>query len=244
MKFKKALKKFGRYTWSLFKNALLSIIMYSCAGLILMMLTLKGETIEWNGTAIAWTVVCILGGVAYQALVSYANGGSQYEMLVSGNVTRSTMDEFGNGYKISSHKEVKEYRVWKGFAVGGFVALLPLLFGILLGCNQEAVHSETMSKGSGVLLLLSFFLSGWSVIPFYCMNEVGIAVSYFLSILFALIPIAVSGGMYIAGAYGRQNKTMRMQMLAEKAAQAEEERRANRKINYGGLPGTKPKKRK
>ncbi len=241
--FTKKLKTVGRYIWTLFKSSILPIIMYSCAGMILMMLTMRGESIEWSATNIAWAVVCILGGAAYQALVSYANGGSQYEMLVSGNVTRSRMDEYGN-FKMSSHKQFKEYRPWKGFAIGGFVALFPILFGIIFGCNQAAIHSESISKGLGVLLLISFFLSGWSIIPFYCMNAAGISASYFLSTLFAIIPIAVSGGMYIAGAYGRRNKTLREQLLKEKAAQEEEAKRANRKINYGALPGTKPRKRK
>jgi hypothetical protein len=50
--------------------------------------------------------------------------------------------------------------------------------------------------------------------------------------------------MYIAGAYARRNKAIRQQLLAEQAEKAEEERRKNKKVNYGALPGTKPKKRK
>ncbi len=243
---KKKLKKIGRQTWELFKGSILATVMYVCASMILMMITLRGETVVWNGSKITWTIVCIVAVAAYQALVSWANGGNQYEMLVSGNVVRrSTVDAYGNEYKMSTHKEAKEYRAWKGFATGGFIALMPVLFGILLGCNQEALHSgENYSKGLGVLLLLSFFLSGWSIIPFYCMNSVGISASYFLSILFAIIPIAVSGGMYIAGAYSRRNKAIRKQILADKMAEEEAKRQANKKINYGGLPGTKPRKRK
>jgi hypothetical protein len=47
--------------------------------------------------------------------------------------------------------------------------------------------------------------------------------------------------MYIAGAYSRRSKRLRQQRLEDKAVEA-----ANKpkKINYGGLPGTKPKKRK
>ena len=48
--------------------------------------------------------------------------------------------------------------------------------------------------------------------------------------------------MYILGAYGRRNKVIREQEIADKAAKAEAEK--VKKINYGGLPGTKPKKRK
>ncbi len=243
-KFKKQMKLVGRYIWELFKGSILPTIMYCCASAILMMLVMKGETITWTGSKIAWTVVCILGGAAYQALAAWASGGSQYEMLVSGNVKRSTYDAYGNEYRMSTHKMAKEYRPWKGFVIGGFVALLPVLFGILFACNQEAIHAAKVSKGLGILVILGFFLSGWSILPFYCMNAAGIAVSYWLSLLFAIIPIGVGGGVYIAGAYGRRNKNLRLQMLEDKAAAAEEERRANKKINYGGLPGTKPKKRK
>ncbi len=241
---KKKLKKIGRQIWELFKSSLLMTIMYCCAGSILMMLTMKGETISWEASGIVWTVVCIVGGAAYQALAAWANGGNQYEMLVSGNVRRSATDAYGNAYRMSSHKEAKEYRPWKGFAVGGFVALIPIVFAIIFGCNQAKLHSGSAPTWLGVLLLIGFFLSGWTVIPFYCMNEAGIVASYFWGLLMAIIPIAVGGAFYIAGAYGRRNKAIRVQELEDKAAAAEAARRANKKINYGGLPGTKPKKKK
>ena len=79
---------------------------------------LCNEKLEWNNTNIAWTVVCILGGAAYNALMAWAHGGSHYEMLVSGNVKRMSAEQFEGGYKMSSHKEAKEYRIWKGFAIG------------------------------------------------------------------------------------------------------------------------------
>ena len=85
-------------------------------------------------------------------------------------------------------------------------------------------------------------MKSWSVIPMYLMNRTGIAISYYVSCVFALIPIAVTGGFYIAGAYARRAKRLREQLIAEKAQKADEEK--VKKINYGGLPGTKPKKRK
>ncbi len=242
---KKKLKKIGRQIWELFKGSLLMTVMYACAGSILMMLVTRGdEKIVWDGGKIAWTVVCIIGAAAYQALASWANGGSHYEMLVSGNVRRSTVDAYGNAYKMSSHKEAKEYRPWKGFAIGAFVALVPIIFALILGGNEGAIHGENTSKGLAILLLVGFFLSGWSVIPFYCMNEAGIAASYFWGIPFAIIPVLVGGGFYIAGAYARRNKAVRLQRLEDAVAAAEAARQANKKINYGGLPGTKPKKKK
>ena len=239
---KKSLKKLGRYVWELFKTSLPIGFMYCCAGTILMMLTMKGETLTWTGTEVAWAVVCIIGGAAYNALMAWASGGSQYEMLVSGNVKRMSAAQFEGGYKMSNHKEAKEYRVWKGFVFGAMTAVLTILFGILMGCNQAKIDSQDVKGGVAVILLLSFLLTGWSVIPLYLMNATGVSISYFVSCIFALLPIIVSGAFYIAGAYARRNKRLREQMIA--AAQAEAEANKVKKINYGGLPGTKPKKRK
>ena len=138
---KEKIKFVGAHIWSLFKGSVLPSIMYFCASSILMMLVVKGEKIDWTSSDITWTVVCILGGAAYNALASWANGGMQYEMLVSGNVKRSTYDAYGNPYKMSAHKIVKEYRVWKGFVMGAFIAVVPVIFGLLMGNNQEALNA-------------------------------------------------------------------------------------------------------
>lgn len=242
--FKKKIKLIGAYIWSFFKGSLLTSIMYFCASAILMMLVIKGEKVDWTNSDLIWCIVCIVGGAAYNALAAWSTGGSHYEMLVSGNVKRYTVDAYGNPYKMSNHKMVKEYRIWKGFAIGAFSSIIPILFGILLGANGRVINSGEFGKGIGVLLVLAFFLSGWTVLPFYCMNQAGIAVSYYYSLFLAIIPVLVTGGLYIAGAYARRNKAIRQQKLAELAAKAEEEKQKNKKINYGGLPGTKPKKRK
>lgn len=239
--FKKGFKKYGRYTWELFKGSLPSAFMFFCAGTILMMLTMKDD-LTWNNSKLIWTIVCIVGGCLYTALISYATGGNQYEMLVSGNVKRMSAADFEGGYKISSHKESKEYRIWKGFAVGAFIGLYAIVVGIIFGCNQTKI-TEGLSGGAlGVTVLICFLVSGWSILPFYYLNLSGVYVSYFLSCLFAIFPILVSGGFYIWGAYARRNKAIRKQILEDKAREAEEKR--EKKINYGGLPGTKPKKRK
>ena len=78
--------------------------------------------------------------------------------------------------------------------------------------------------------------------PFYAMNQTGTSVSYFITCVFAVVPVVVSGVFYIIGAYARRRKTIRQQEIADKAAQAAAQK--EKKIIYGGLPGTKPKKRK
>ena len=239
--FKKKMKKIGRYVWELFKSSLPSLLMYCCAGAVLMMLTMKGEKIVWTSSKIAWAVVCIAAAATYNALLAWMNGGSQYEMLVSGNIKRSRVDN-GSGFKMSAHKEMKEYRAWKGFLLGAITGIWALICGIVLGCNQAAIDGGIKRGALGWFVIISFFISGWSVLPFYCMNAIGVRVSYFLSCLFALIPVLVTGCFYIAGAYARRNKTLRQQEIAARAA--EQIVTKEKKINYGGLPGTKPKKRK
>lgn len=246
-KFKKSMKTFWAYVWDFFKGSFPSLMMYCCAGTVLMMLTFKGNPPKWDNTKLVWTVVVIVAAVAYNALLSYAQGGNAYEMLVSGNMKRYSANDLDGGYKISSHKYVKEYRPWKGFTIGAVMAFWTILTAIIFGANQTAIDNALLSDGKlptslGVVMIICFLISGWSILPLYYMNAKGMAVNYFLSGLFAILPIVVTGLMYIAGAYGRRAKTIKAQQLADRQREREEKR--EKKINYGGLPGTKPRKRK
>lgn len=239
---KKKIKAFGGQAWQLFKWSIPSALMYICAGTMLMMFTLDDDQMVWDSGKLIMTIVFGLAAMVYNGLVTYGFGGTGYEMLVSGNVKRASMDDYGGGFKMSSHKYAQEYRVWKGFTIGLFTALYTLVFGILFGCNQEAINAEAASTGISALLIIGFFISGWILMPLYYLNASGVAISYFVSCAFAGIPILVSGVFYILGAYGKRNKALKKQMIAESAAKAEAAK--EKKINYGGLPGTKPKKRK
>ena len=258
---KKTFKKVGRQIWELFKGSVPSGLMFACAGAVLVILTLKGEITElkWDATKITWTAVCIVVATVYAALMSYLNGGNAYEMLVTGNVKRMSEDSMEGGYKMSKYVPAKEYRVWKGFAIGGFMAIIPLVSGLIFGAKQGAIDgmlveimtktesSSSLGAGFGILIILILFLSGWTILPIFITNAVavttgGAMISYYFSCLFALLPVVVSGAMYIAGAYGRRAKTVRQQEVEDKIAQAQANK--EKKINYGGLPGTKPKKRR
>ena len=238
----KTLKKIGRQAWELFKSSIPAALMYFCAGTVLMMLTMKEDALAWDSKKLLWTIVCVAVAAGYNALVTYAQGGQGYEMLVSGNMKRSSAERYGDAYKIFSHKEYKEFRYWRGFALGGMIALYTVIAGLVFGANQTAIDTQEMSKGLAIFVLIFFLLAGWSILPLYYLNAGGVYVSYYLAILFAILPIVITGVMYIVGAYGRRNKTVRKQELADRAAQAEANR--EKKINYGGLPGTKPRKRK
>ena len=145
-------------------------------------------------------------------------------------------------YRISSHKEEDEYRDWKGFAMGAWMIIIPIISILLYGANQEAMLTST-EGGIIALKAIGTFVTGWAVYPFYFANYTGFAsVSYYWALFFVLIPVAVSGAMYIVGAYARRNKAIKEQELADRASKAQEPK--VKKINYGGLPGTKPRKRK
>ena len=239
---KKVMKRIGRQAWERFKESFPITLMYFFAGMILLILTMKEENVKWDNTKLLWTLVCIVGAAAYNAFVAYAIGGKGYEMLVSGNMKRYTAVEYGAEYKISAHKEAKEYRVWKGFVGGAMIGIFAVLVGIIFGCNQAVIDAREVDVSFVGLMMICFFLSGWSILPIYYLNMSGAAISYFVSCVFALVPILVTGIMYIVGAYGKRSKAWREREIAEK--QAQEEAQKEKKINYGGLPGTKPRKRK
>ena len=196
---KKKLKKFGRQIWELFKGSVPATLMYFCASSALMMLTMKEEVFVWDNSKLIWTIVCIAVAVAYNGLIGYAQGGNGYQMLVSGNMKRHSADAYGEAYKISSHKESKEYRIWKGFSMGAFTSLFCVIGGIIFGANQSVIDGlykgvqQNHGTGFGVLIIACMLISGWSLLPVYFMNVNNLNVSYYVSILFALIPIVLGG---------------------------------------------------
>lgn len=242
-KLKKFMKMLGAYLWQFFKSSFPASMMYFCAGTVLLMLaTKKNADMAWNHTVLIWTIVCSVASVAYNALAMWGIGGGHYEMLVTGNIKRMSASEIEGGYKMSRHKFVQEYRPWKGFVIGAYCSFFMLFFGILFGCNQAQVNVENPSRFMGAMILIAFFVTGCSFLPFYALNQAGIYVSYFWCCACALIPIVVSGAFYIIGAYSKRNKKIREQRIADQIAAKEAQK--EKKINYGGLPGTKPKKRK
>ena len=99
-----------------------------------------------------------------------------------------------------------------------------------------------MAVGLAIAILALLILGGWSIFPFLYYNLGGAAISYYWSIPLALLPIIISGVFYIVGAYAARGKAIKKQQQADLASQKALEK--PKKINYGGLPGTKPKKKK
>ncbi|HIR22407.1 MAG TPA: hypothetical protein IAB32_01305 [Candidatus Scatosoma pullicola] len=244
--FKAKWKVFWRIVRECFLRSLTPWLMYFVASIV--MLTVYSREMSL-GAQMAWAVICAVVAIAYNGLLMWVCGGTHYEMLVSGNMKRRSAMQTGGELNITSYKFEKEYRPWKGFVIGAFVALLPIIGCIAFGCNQEelvrfaqADDGEGLSRGLAIMSLIFYFLAGWIVLPLLELNATGTAISFFVGCAFCVIPVFVSGGLYIAGAYGRRNKTLRQQEIAAKAA--EEAANKPKKINYGGLPGTKPKKKR
>ena len=245
--FKRKIKGFFAYVWECIKSSFTVGLTYATASALLAMFILKGEK-PFN-EQLPLCIVVMVCALAYNALLAWGFGGTHYEMLVSGNMKRLSVDDAGNAYKFSSHSYVKEYRVWKGFVMGAFACLITLIFVIIFGANQDRITAALAGEGVlendrffATILLLGILIASWALSPFTCAIGAGYIVSYYWAILIALLPIAVFGGFYIAGAYAKRNKAVRAQEAADRAAAAEAAK--PKKINYGGLPGTKPRKRK
>ena len=240
--FKKCMRKIGAYWWQFFKSSFPAAMMYCCMGTALVMVAMRNGSVTWSNTKLIWTIVFSLLGIGYNMLAMWGIGGAHYDMLVTGNIRRMSMSEIEGGYRMSSHKIVQEYRPWKGFVIGAYYGIIILFFGILFGANQAKIDAGGPGGFLGAMMLVCFLISGCSFLPFYFLNQSGHVFSYYWTSLFALVPVVVSGVFYIIGAYSRRNKKIREQLIADRAAQAEAQK--VKKINYGGLPGTKPKKRK
>lgn len=236
------LQTFKKQALSLLKMITPTLLMYFCAGSVLMVLTMNKEPLAWNGVKLTWTLVCVLSASLYNGFLAFMQGGEGYDMLVTGNVLYHSKSVVEGGYKMSKYKPEKEYRVWKGFVAGGYVSLFIIFAGIVFGCNQATIDSQTAGTGLSILFIACVLTSGWSVLPFYYMNLGGASISYFVSLAFALLPIIVTGVCYVFGAYNKRAKELRKQAIADRARLEEEKK--EKKINYGALPGTKPRKRK
>lgn len=233
--------------WTLFKSGMPSLIIYSCAGSILMMLTMtENATMVWDNKKLLWTVLAWVLAIGYNVAASYSQGIVGYDMLAAGNMQRHAEDR-GAALKISKHDELQEYRPWKGFVIGAFSCILILVFGLIFGKNTEVINSvfdkaSTTAEKIGTTVLLGFMLSGLTLLPTFYLNGAEIYINYYVTIVAILVPILVSGVAYIAGAYGKRNKVLRAQDKQRAELEAKQNKQA--KVNYGALPGTKPKKHK
>ncbi len=161
---------------------------------------------------------CLLIALAYDAFLSFQEGKTHYDALLTGNLHRENV-LFG----IGSSKEIrteKEYRFWKGFLIGFYVAL-PLL---LVGAIGGAVTLGNPSAGNSFQFALDF-LAGWAMVPVQLLvSAESAAKRLFLSLVMAVVPVVVTGVFYIVGAMKekrvKDEQRARMERVQELAEQA------------------------
>ncbi len=242
-KVKEIWTRIKREAWECWKQAFTPSITYLTASTVLLLIVSKmGEKIEVNRVMV-WAVVCSLAAVIYNALFCFKTGGTHYEMLVAGNLKRRSCMERGVDLSISQYKVEKEYRPWKGFVFGGIISVSVLLGGIVLGANGEGMTPDgSFSKGVTLIVFFLNLFAGWAMLPLQAYNKAGQTLSGYFVCIYAIIPIVVSGVFYIVGAYSRRNRRLREVEITR--ARESLEQKKEKKINYGGLPGTKPKKKR
>ena len=91
-KVKAVSKKIGRELWEAFKSSLPAAMMSFCAGTVLWMITMDEDALAWDSKKLIWTLVCVGVAAIYNVFITYAQGGQGYEMLVSGNMKRSSAE--------------------------------------------------------------------------------------------------------------------------------------------------------
>lgn len=239
--FKKNAGKVWRTVRECMVHSLVPLFMYlAMSGMLLVVLEKRADTAGnvARSTVLTASIICGIIAVAYNALMSWGCGGTHFEQLVSGNMKRRSAEELGSDLTITGYKAHKEYRPWKGFLMGFFVCLPVIIGGLLFGKYQTVIVTKDLPTIARILLPIFGFLAGWAVMPFLYLH----ASNYYFSILFALIPLVISGVFYIIGAYSRRASVAKKQALADR--KSAEQTAKPKKINYGGLPGTKPNKKK
>ena len=138
-KFKDGCKRVWKWIWECIKHSIMPLVMYITCSIAMAMFafSVQGSEVHWAYGTPARYLICVGVGLVplvYQGLLAFFLGANGYDMLVAGNMKRMTYE---GEVRMSSHKEEKEYRVWKGFAIGVIASLITVFVAILWGCNQR-----------------------------------------------------------------------------------------------------------
>ena len=165
-------------------------------------------------------VFLLLGATVFTDFIFMRGAGEiAYKMKITGEHKRANMP-VSQDSRIGTYRPSKEYRVYRGFIIGLFICLLPLVL-ILVG-------ALTGNAGCRAALL---FTSGWAYLPiFVCLiagnPDITVPAS---SLLWGLIIVGVllitCGVAYILG--GRVEKR-RQDALERRSETIEEQKRARR----------------
>lgn len=206
-----------------FRRGVTPFLMYLFMSLIA--LACQGFSAKWLKILIG--VVCIAAGMFFNAHLIMNCGSDQYGELLAAKARERNL-LFGIPASGEVHPQ-REYRPWKGFVIGACIGTPVLLFGILSGALK--------GTGAGdVFYIILTMIAGWATIPLSWFgnryNEagesIGLIASPYYSLLFLLLPIAVSGIFYIVGAVREREKRAEAEARAERVREAREKARAER----------------
>lgn len=166
---------------------------------------------------IALGVLCIVGGAFYNGHLCYHYGVMHYDAYCAGVLHRK--NEAAGIPSGGDHHVEREYRPWKGFYIG-FLIGVPVLI-----CTVIAAATGSHAFGGYAYYAYAMF-AGWAIIPIRWIANAGYTVSIWFSLLFILLPVVVSGVMYIVGAkvnaVRREKQAEHDRMVAEAGASARE----------------------
>lgn len=190
-----------QYFWRLqkegWRRAITPGLMYFFMSLI--MLALQAIDIVW--LQIALGIVCIAGGIFFNAHLVFHFGSAHYDFFLTGEVYRRREKEEGYVNAPDHHLE-KEYRPWKGFFIGFLMSIPVIILSILAGTFDG-------KAGEGDVLWVYAMLAGCAVVPITWLRNYVPSManlSYYWTALTILVPIVVSGVFYILGAWHNRRK--------------------------------------
>ncbi len=185
---------FWRIQGECLRRTITPFIMYFFMG----MLAFASQAISPDQNTVLEMVLCILCiavGAFFNGHLLYYVGKNHYGSFVAGEIHRKNL-AFGivSG---SGHRSEREYRVWKGFLIGFYLALPAIILSLISGSLPAGQAWEAVQ-------LVFVLLAGWAILPitFFGAGEggVGLAASPYWALLMTLLPIIVSGIFYIVGA--------------------------------------------
>lgn len=242
---------FWRIQGECWRRAVTPYLMYLFMG----MLGLLCALIKTPWLVISLVILCVLGGAAFNAHLSFNYGKKHYDAFVTGELHRSN-ERIGIPSGGDHHVE-REYRFWKGSLIGLCIGA-PVILLSLIGIFAD--HAT-----------LGFFfimLAAWAYLPVWCVGGGVTAVegSYVVNpvwcMIMVLLPIIVTTVFYIVGALIekrkkdeqaareaeveriRQEQKREAEERARKAEEARKERAAARALEEQQAAKNKSKKKK
>lgn len=198
----KGAKLFWRIQKTCMYRAVTPYLMY----LIMSLIMLCCQLIPQPPLKYILSVLCLIGGMAYNAHLAYHYGENHYGAYVAGCLHRqNALFGIESG---GDHRVEREYRVWKGFLIGFYIGLPVILLGVIAG--------SVPALGTTGELILDMF-AGWAIIPFQWIRDslAGGWVLY-LAAFMSVIPVTVTGIFYIVGAMREKTKREEADARAER----------------------------